>query len=136
MSLLTREGRFTVKPFAAVPTLADLPEIQQAPSSVSNISSFRGAGGGVDRAEGCILTKSVKYTHQLTHWVNAVRGGDPSEVVSREFIVDCQCLPHILNLISLQEYVIEFDLQIIPFRGFSLNHPCNLAYRKSEGYAQ
>jgi hypothetical protein len=132
-SLLTHEGRITVKTFAAVPTLANLPEIQQAPGSVANISSFRGTGGGVDLAEGCILTKSVKYTHQLAHWVTAVRSGDPSEVVSR-FIMDY--LPQFLNLVSLQERVIEFQLQIIPYREFSLNDPCNLAYRKSEGHTQ
>lgn len=34
-----------------------------------------------------------------------------------------------------QEDVIE-KLRIIPFKGFRLDHPCNLAYRKSEGYAR
>jgi hypothetical protein len=82
MSLVTGQHRITVKKFAAVPALLDLDEIQRQPASVSQVSSFRGANDGVDLAEGCMLTKSVKYTHQLTHWVNAVRGGDPSEVVS------------------------------------------------------
>jgi len=97
MSLLTREGRITVRAFAAVPTLVDLPEIQQAPGSVSNVSSFRGAGGRVDLAEGCILTKSVKYTHQLVHWVNAACRGDPGEVVSKKLIGDYS--PQLLNTI-------------------------------------
>jgi hypothetical protein len=85
MSMLTREGRITVRAFAfaAVPALADLPEIEQEPGSVSNLSSLRGAACRVDLAEGCILTKSVKYTHQPIYWVNAVCSGDPGEVVSR-----------------------------------------------------
>jgi hypothetical protein len=84
MSLLTREGRITVKAFASVPALVDLPEIQQAPGSVSDVSSLQGTGGAIDLAEGCILTKSVKYTHQLVHWVDAVCSGDPGEIVSRK----------------------------------------------------
>jgi hypothetical protein len=82
MSLVTRQGCITVKKFAAVPALLDLDEIQRQPASVSQVSSFRGADDVVDLAEGCMLTKSVKYTHQLAHWINAVRGGDSSEVVS------------------------------------------------------
>jgi hypothetical protein len=88
MSLLTREGRITFKTFALVTTLANLPEIQQQPGTVSNISSLQGADNRIDLAEGCILTKSVKYTHQLAHWVNAVHSGDPKEVVSRKLIGD------------------------------------------------
>jgi hypothetical protein len=84
MSLLTHEGRLTVKAFASVPALADLPEIQQQPGSVSNVSSLPAPSTTrINLAEGCILTKSVKYTHQLTHWVNGVHSGDSSEVVSR-----------------------------------------------------
>jgi hypothetical protein len=85
MSLLTHEGRITVKAFASVPSLADLPEIQQE-GSVSNISSFQGTFGGIDLAEGCILTKSVKYTHQLVQWVKGVCRGHPREVVSGKLI--------------------------------------------------
>ena len=35
---------------------------------------------------GAILTKSVKYTHELAHWVNAVRDPErnPKDVVSRK----------------------------------------------------
>ena len=65
MSLLTKSGHISVKPFAKVPALGDLPEIQPAEGSVSNVSARRGTDGGVDLAEGCIITKSVKYTHQL-----------------------------------------------------------------------
>jgi hypothetical protein len=100
MSLLTREGRITVKAFASVPALADLPEIQQEPGSVSNISSFQGTSGYIDLAEGCILTKSIKYTHQLTHWVNAAHSGDPKEVISRRLIGDYS--PQLLSAISFR----------------------------------
>jgi len=89
MSLITHEGRITVKTFAAAHTLADLPEIEQHPCSVSDISSVQVDGGSIDLAEGCLLTKSVKYTHQLVHWVNAARSGDSREVVSRKLIGDC-----------------------------------------------
>ena len=65
MSLVTGQGRITVKKFAAVPALLDLDEIQRQPASVSQVSSFQGANDNVDLAEGCMLTKSVKYTHQL-----------------------------------------------------------------------
>jgi hypothetical protein len=83
---VTRKGHVKVRAFAAVPTLADLPEILQEPGSASNVSSFRGADGRVDLAEGYILTKSVKYTHRVVHWVNAVCSGDPVEAVSRKLI--------------------------------------------------
>jgi hypothetical protein len=99
------EDRITVKAFASVPTLADLPEIQQQPGSVSNISSFQGTGGGIDLGEGCILTKSVKYTHQLAHWVNAAHGGDPSDVVSRKLIGDYS--QQLLNTISFRNMLLN-----------------------------
>jgi hypothetical protein len=86
MSLVTPEGRFTVKKFAAVPSLLDQPAIQRPSPTVSNVSSLRGPDGGVDLAEGCLVTKTVKYTHQLAHWVNAVRNGDPTEIVSTQFL--------------------------------------------------
>jgi hypothetical protein len=101
MSLLTHEGRITFKTFASAPALADLPEIQQQPGTVSDISSLQGGHNSViDLAEGCILTKSVKYTHQLTHWVNVVHSGDPREVVSRKLIGVHS--PHFLNAISFR----------------------------------
>jgi hypothetical protein len=71
--MLTGEDRISVKPFARVPALLDLPAIQRTPASVSNVSSSRESTGGVDLAEGCLITKAIKYTHQLVHWVNAVR---------------------------------------------------------------
>ena len=39
MSLLIEKHRLSVKPFAAVPALLDLPEIKRGPASVSNVSS-------------------------------------------------------------------------------------------------
>lgn len=82
MTPLMHEGHVTIKGFASVPALAGLPKIQQEACSVSRISSFQGDGSNIDLAEGCVLTKSVKYTHQLVHWVDAAHGGDPREVVS------------------------------------------------------
>ena len=48
MSFLTQSGQISVKPFAKVPALGDLPEIQPAKGSVSNVSSRHGIDGGVD----------------------------------------------------------------------------------------
>lgn len=101
MSLLTRGGRITVKAFAAVPALADLPEIQQDTDSVSDtMSTFEGADSIVNLAEGCFLTKSLKYTHQLAQWVNYPRSRDPAKLVSTELILDYSP-PQLLILLSL-----------------------------------
>ena len=95
MALLTDEGRFTVGPFARVPAMLDLPEIPPRPSNtVPNTTPSQDAASrhSVDLTEGCMLTKSIRYTHQLAHWVNAVRGQgrDPSEVVGhKKLISDC-----------------------------------------------
>src|SRR5688572_19401664 len=85
MSLLTKDHRLSVKRFAAIPALLDLPAIEQPPGSVSDVSS-REFEGGVDLSEGCLVTKRVGYTHQLIHWVNPIHEGDPCEVVSKHFI--------------------------------------------------
>ncbi|KIM84707.1 hypothetical protein PILCRDRAFT_393899 [Piloderma croceum F 1598] len=107
---LTRDGRVSVKPFASVPSLpvANLPSIQRAQASVSNLSSPRGVEGGVDLVEGCLVTKIIKYTHQLTHWVNAVRNEDPEPV----------------------EDLFEEVLRVTP-AVFTLDQPCNLAFLES-----
>jgi len=84
--IITPENRLTVKNFASVPSVLGLPAIVREPGSVSSSSSCRAVGGVIDIDEGCMLTKSVMYTHQLAHWVNAVRSGDSSAVVSTEFI--------------------------------------------------
>ncbi|KAF5373473.1 hypothetical protein D9615_009468 [Tricholomella constricta] len=91
-----------------VPALLDLPVIQRTPASVSNISSSPGLDGGVDLSEGCLITKAIKYTHQLAHWVNAV----PDK------FADCRLI----------EEVISRDLRIVPDENFTLDDPCNLAY--------
>jgi hypothetical protein len=51
-----------VKPFAKVPALSDLPEIQPAEGSVLNVSSRHRTYGSFDLVEGCITTRSIKYT--------------------------------------------------------------------------
>lgn len=135
MSLLTEEHRLSVKQFAAVPALLDLPEIQREPASVSNVSSRllqSSMRGSVDLEEGCIITKSVKYAHQLAHMVNAVRSEDPQPVVSQKFQ---EIPPEVLKLFSLQQDVLELDLRVIPYAQFTLDDPCNLVLRKSEGRA-
>lgn len=89
MSLITHQHRLSVKEFAAVPAVLDLPEIQRDAASVSDVSPRSSKRGGiVDLEEGCLITKSVKYVHQLVHWVNAVCSGDPGPAVSQKFQVD------------------------------------------------
>jgi len=105
MSLINRNHRLSVKRFAAVPPLLNLPPIQRGDASVSALSS-QSMRAGVNLEEGCIITHYVKYTHQLAHMINAVRSHDPEPF----------------------ETLIEFVLKVIPYTGFSLNHPCNLVY--------
>ncbi|KAH9992714.1 hypothetical protein BJV74DRAFT_877832 [Russula compacta] len=97
MSLVTRDNRVSVKQFASIPALIGLPAIMRSAPSVS-----------VDLNEGCMVTKLVKYTHQLAHFVNAVRTGDSGDI----------------------EKIIE-ELAIIPFEDFTLDSPCNLAFLES-----
>lgn len=82
MSLLTKTQRISVPQFASVPLLQDLPTIQRAPASVSNVSTREGVDVFDLAEEGCMVTKCVKYTHQLAYWIDAVDKGDPSVVVS------------------------------------------------------
>jgi len=98
MSLLTKEHRLSVKPFAAVPALLDLPEIKRGPASASNVSSrLSPMRGSVDLEEGCLITKSVKYVHQLAHMVNEVSSGDSQPIVSQRFQ---EIPPQVLKLFS------------------------------------
>ena len=41
-------------------------------SSVSSVST-KSRARNIDREEPCFITKSVSYTHERAHWVNAVR---------------------------------------------------------------
>lgn len=65
MSLVTPRGPFAEKRFAMVPSLLDQPAIQEPSPTPLNVSSFRGRHGGVDLAEGCLITKTVRHTHSL-----------------------------------------------------------------------
>jgi hypothetical protein len=130
-SLLTKEHRLTAKQFASVPALLDLPEIQRVPASVSNVSSrlsSSGRYGNIELQEGCLITKSVKYTHQLAHMVNAVHSVDPQPVVGQS----SKILQQVLKLFSSQHDILELDLGVIPYAEFTLDDPCNLALCKSE----
>lgn len=62
--------------------LDSLPAIHRPLPSVSNVSSRRGIEDGVDLAEGCLVTKTIKYAHQLTHWINAVQNDDDPELIA------------------------------------------------------
>jgi hypothetical protein len=65
-----------VKRFARLPALPliNLPAAECVPFTYKVPSSpIRGKGAGVDLQEGCFITKSIKYTHQLAHWTNPFR---------------------------------------------------------------
>jgi hypothetical protein len=97
MSFLGHGNILSVKAFAKVPAVLDLPEIRRETASVSNVSSrHESMRDSVSLEEGCILTKTVKYTHKLVHFVNAVHGGDPVPIVSQNF----QILMLVLKLIT------------------------------------
>ena len=82
MSLLTKTQRISVPQFASVPSLGDLPNIQRAPASISDTSTREGVDVLDLAEEGCMVTKCVKYTHQLAYWIDVVDKGDPDVVVS------------------------------------------------------
>jgi len=100
MWLRKEDNRITVKPYARIPPLkvppladlpfVDLPPIMRGDPSDSNItitSQRVSANEEVDLSEGCLVTKSIKYTNQLTHWVHAVRNNDVvADAVVRAFM--------------------------------------------------
>jgi len=89
MSFVTKDQRISVNRFAKVPALGrfDLPAIlRDDSSSVGDVSSLRGSvNQGVDLSEGCLVTKSIRCSHQLAHFVNTARqrSGNPDAVVRR-----------------------------------------------------
>ena len=74
------------QPSTLVPSLANLPSIQCPQASVSNESSRRGVEEEVDLSEGCFVTKTLKYTHQLSYWINAARDEDLEPIASINLI--------------------------------------------------
>ncbi|KIL65244.1 hypothetical protein M378DRAFT_534927 [Amanita muscaria Koide BX008] len=102
MALQKSQGRISVNQFASLPpiTLGDvtIPEVKRGPISTSITHH------GVPLEEGCIITKSVRYTHQLARLVNA---GDFGKEI---------------------EAVIEQGLKIIPYDDFRLDDSCNLVF--------
>ena len=88
MSLITAEYHLSVKPFAAVPALLNLPEIICGPATVSNISCFSSMrSSSVNLKEGCLTTKSMKYAHQLAHIVML----EFSNLASEPVLTCCGC---------------------------------------------
>jgi hypothetical protein len=133
MSILTKAECITAKPFAKVPGLLDLPPIEHAPPSISNVSSFQGdLEGEVDLSEGCLINKAIKYTHQLMHWVNPVWDkSDDTNAIVRNFKAFIGVLTLYLTIL-LQQFLLSRELCIVSYcRGFTLDDPCNLTYCKS-----
>jgi hypothetical protein len=73
----------TVKSYSFIPEFPGLPEVKHTNSSYPGPRV-----GVVDLSEGCMITGVVKYTHELAHFVNAVRDPDRrdlGDIVSRLF---------------------------------------------------
>jgi hypothetical protein len=82
MSLIIKKDRISVSPFASIPALIGLPEIRRPARPVSIVLSLEGPKPKANLAEGCMVTKLVKYTHKVVFFVNDVCKGDPGDVVS------------------------------------------------------
>ncbi|RDB28945.1 hypothetical protein Hypma_016031 [Hypsizygus marmoreus] len=84
MSLITKQNRVSTKPFATIPSLLQLPAISRPPASASgsDVSSRLGPDEfrDIDLSEGCLVTKTVKYTHRLIAWVDCGCSGDTTAV--------------------------------------------------------
>jgi hypothetical protein len=78
MAILTtrKSERITLKRFPRIHELLELPPIERPGSDVPT-------SGGITLSEGCLITKGVKYTHDLTRWVNVTRGD--AAVIVRKF---------------------------------------------------
>lgn len=126
MSPISSRGRLSVRPFASVPSLADLPPIQRAQASVSDASSLPGVEGCIDLSEGCFVTKTTKYIHLLTHWVDATRDEDIELVVCFNLIEGSWFLTD--SLFLQQDFVDE--VLCITVAEFTLDTPCYLVFRK------
>ncbi|KIL65240.1 hypothetical protein M378DRAFT_178411 [Amanita muscaria Koide BX008] len=105
------------KKFASIPALIDLPEVKRTPISISGASSHSSARSSeyynIALEEGCMITKSIRYTHQLIHWVNVAPSLDPIPV----------------------EAMIDDGLGIIPSTRFTLHDDCNVAFLEPSVYA-
>ncbi len=97
MSFVTK-GRLSVNRFAKVPALGKVnlpPILRDDSSSAGDVSSLRGSvNEGVDLTEGCLVTKTIRYSHQLAHWVNTARkqSGNPEAVVRRTSMLALSCI--------------------------------------------
>jgi len=50
------------------------------------LSFWEKSGDGINFAEGCLVTKAIDCTLQPTYWINTDGSGDPTELVSTQFI--------------------------------------------------
>jgi hypothetical protein len=83
MSMLTKSERITVERFARVPQMLDPSPIERQPPSMSDVSSVQGKS---DFSESCLLTRSLKHTHEPIYWVDAAE--DEFDVMVRKFFFD------------------------------------------------
>ncbi|KAM6495239.1 hypothetical protein JOM56_009862 [Amanita muscaria] len=119
MALLNTDDRISVKKFASIPALIHLglPEVKREPISLSGASSRSSAGSSehydIALEEGCMITKSVRYTHEVIHWVNVAHSSDPAPVVT----------------------MIDQGLRMLPYTAFTLDDECNIAFLEPSVYA-
>ncbi len=100
MSFVTKDQRVSVNRFAKVPALEkfNLPAIlRDDSSSVRDASPLEGpvpVNQQMDLTEGCLVTKTVRLSHQLAHWVNTTRerSGNPDAVVRQACMCAHSCI--------------------------------------------
>lgn len=77
MSILTTDdNRISVARFSKIPGLQGLPDIERPTASVAGSaasSAHSQTDSVIDRDEPCFITKSILYTHEQAHWINAER---------------------------------------------------------------
>ena len=85
MALVSKKGFITTNNFAAFPSMSTLNletlEINDGSTPKASAASRFALAGTQDIlpiVEGCFITKTVKYTHELVNWINAEQSPDNS----------------------------------------------------------
>ena len=108
MTLFTDAGppRLSVGPFSRIPGIIGLEDIKRTAASISGSaasSSHSFSDSVIDRAEPCLVTGSILYTHERVHWINAVR----SDVDKKGEIVSPSPQSMLTNYAFVRRYLLS-----------------------------
>ncbi|CAA7269271.1 unnamed protein product [Cyclocybe aegerita] len=101
MSIFNSRNCLSVAPFSNLPAIYTLPAISRASASVAGsiFASVKSATYDViSRDERCLITKSISYTHERAHWVNAARSDADRKEEVEEFLVNLDIVDAAFNL--------------------------------------